>query len=347
VSDGAETHASGPSQVLRWPGAIAAKLGRVVPEAVEGFFADHCPQQAAAIAYRVLFSVAPLAIVLVSIFGLVLQDDSVRKDVVNTIVDALPVSAAGRKDVEDAITAIATPASAAGLASLLVFVWAATGMMTAVRQGLESAMDVTESRPAARGKLVDLGLVVGAAVLVLVTAGITLLGAVVQKAARNVAEVTGLGASSLAGGLLRGATFVLAVTVVLLLYRFVPARGLRIRDGLAGAIVTALLLQLISFASGWIYERMARLSVVYGSLTTALVFLYSVYLYSSALLLGAEVAAAWSRPQIGDGEPILTQVKKAVLGLFVTEQPSPRQDVTSGRTPGRHNEGSGRSPRSR
>jgi uncharacterized BrkB/YihY/UPF0761 family membrane protein len=69
----------------------------------------------------------------------VLQDDSVRQDVVNAIVDALPVSAAGRQDVEDAITAIATPASAAGLASLLVFAWAASGMMTAIRQGLERA----------------------------------------------------------------------------------------------------------------------------------------------------------------------------------------------------------------
>ena len=93
---------------------IPKKLLRVVPEALQRFYADHCPQQAAGIAYRVLFSIAPLAIVLVSIFGLVLQDDSVRQDVVNTILDALPVSASGSKDVEDAITAIASPASAAG-----------------------------------------------------------------------------------------------------------------------------------------------------------------------------------------------------------------------------------------
>src|SRR5262249_61581029 len=131
---------------------------------------------AAGIAYRVLFSCAPLAIVLVSIFGLVLQNDGIREDVVNAIVDALPVSVAGRKDVENAITAIATPANAAGLVGLLVFVWAATGMMAAIRQGLEHAMDVTESRPAARGKLVDLALIAGAALLVLVTAGINLLG---------------------------------------------------------------------------------------------------------------------------------------------------------------------------
>ena len=111
--------------------------------AVDRFFADHCAQHAAAIAYRVLFSIVPLAIVLASIFGLVLQDDGVRHDVTKTIADALPVSAAGRQDVEDALTAIATPASAAGLASLVVFAWAATGMMSAIRQGLESAMGVT------------------------------------------------------------------------------------------------------------------------------------------------------------------------------------------------------------
>ena len=181
MSDRADTRATPPSQGLRWPVAIAKQLAGVIPEAVEQFFADQCPQQAAGIAYRVLFSIAPLAIVLVSIFGLVLQDDSVRQDVVNAIVDALPVSATGRQDVERAVTEIATPASAAGLLSLLVFAWAASGMMTAIRRGLERAMDVTETRPPARGKLVDLLLILGTAVLVLVTAGITLLGDLVQR----------------------------------------------------------------------------------------------------------------------------------------------------------------------
>ena len=105
-------------EVAGWVRATARKLLRVVPEAVQGFYADHCPLQAAGIAYRVLFSIVPLAIVLVSIFGLVLQDDEIRKNVVNSIVDFLPVSTAGRKDVEKALSSIATPASAAGLVSL-------------------------------------------------------------------------------------------------------------------------------------------------------------------------------------------------------------------------------------
>ena len=320
MNDGVDSRAEAPPNPERKPAAVPKRLAAVIAAAVDRFFADKCPQQAAAIAYRVLFSIAPLAIVLVSIFGLVLQDDSVRHDVVSAIVDELPVSPAGRKDVENAITAIATPASAAGLLSLLVFAWAATGMMAAVRQGLETAMEVTESRPVVRGKLVDVLLIVGAAALVLVTAGITLLGSLVQRASGSIGEAIGVGAGTLASLLVHTASFVLSIVVVLLLYRFVPARGIRFRDGLVGAIVTAVLLLLIALGSGWIYDKTTRLSVIYGSLTAALVFLYSMYLYAFALLFGAEVAAAWSRPPASNGEPLRIRLKRGFRGLFAGQK---------------------------
>ena len=222
-----------------------------MPDAGQDFYHDHCPQQAAGIAYRVLFSIVPLAIVLVSIFGLVLQDDAIRKDVLNAIV--------------------------------------------------------------------DFSLVVGAGLLVLLTALVTALGGIVERVAT---QHWGGEAGTLSHMAARIVTFALVLGVVLLLYRFVPARGIRFRDGLAGALVTTVLLQLISLASGFVYDKASSLSVIYGSLTVGLVFLYSVYLYSSALLLGAELAAAWARPEpVGPGLPVLTQIKRAVLGLFVTEKP--------------------------
>ena len=75
----------------------------------EGFTA-----RAAGIAYRVLFSLAPLAIVLVSVFGLVLQNDELKQDVTDKIVSVLPVDASGSARVEHEISNIASPASAAG-----------------------------------------------------------------------------------------------------------------------------------------------------------------------------------------------------------------------------------------
>ena len=47
----------------------------------------------------------------------------------------------------NAIENLATPATAVGLFSLLLFGWAATGMMAALRAGLEVAMRVDRGRP--------------------------------------------------------------------------------------------------------------------------------------------------------------------------------------------------------
>jgi len=301
--------------VLRWPLAIGKKLLGVVPVAIDGFFRHHCTQHAAGIAYRILFSLAPLAIVLVSIAGLVLQDTELRDDTIDLIVDRLPFTESGAQRVEDAIVAIATPASAVGFVSLLVFVWAATGMMAAIRTGLEAALEVERGRPAARGKLVDLILIVGTAVLVLVVAGLSVLGEVIRHGIERVTSgaVGGLAET----GIQHGLPLLVSAVVVLLLYRFVPARRIRFRDALAGAIVTAVLLLTISLLSGLLYTKSARLSVVYGSLTAALVFLYSVYLYACAVLFGAEVASVWSRPVAAIDEPVTSQLKRVVTGLFV------------------------------
>ena len=318
---------SWPIRLLRWPLVVAARLVRVVPQAVDGYFADRCSQHAAGIAYRVLFSLVPLSIVLVAIFGLVLRDDSLRNDVISEIVDRLPLSDSGSADVTREIEKLASPATGLGLFSLLVFGWASTGMMASLRAGLEVAMRVPRGRPAARGKLVDLILIVGAAALLVLVVLLNLVTQFVSDTVKNLIDRLGL-----TGGLARPGVA---------RRRAAPADDGRRADALplragatashpdavAGASITAVLLLAISAASGVIYDRTRSLGNIYGSLTLVLIFLYSVYLYASALLLGAEVAAAWSRPAEGPGEPIGKQVRRVVLGLFVHQEPPASRPV--------------------
>jgi len=301
----------------------ARSLVRAVPQAVDSYFADRCGQHAAGIAYRVLFSLAPLAIVLVAILGAVLQDDSFRTRVIQEIVDFLPLSDQGTADVTREIEKIASPVNLLGLLTLLLFAWAASGMMGAIRNGLEVAMHVERSRPAVRAKLVDFLLVVGAAALVLSTVLVNLFVRLVTDELKRPLALVGADGGALQQLVRYGVPLLLSTIVVLLLYRFVPARQLRFGDALAGALFTAVLLTAISLASGWIYDRTTRLSVVYGSLTAALVFLYSVYLYASALLLGAEVAAAWSHPGPPIDESFGRKLRRLTFGLFVHQDPPP------------------------
>ena len=313
--------------MARWPLGIVQNLVRAVPMAIDGYFRDRLSQHAAGIAYRVLFSLVPLTIVLVTIVGVVLQDDARRDQVVDEIVSHLPFTEEGTTNIEDAITRLASPTSAVGLISLVLFFWGSSGMMGAVRTGLEAALrvDPLGRRPAARAKLVDLILVAGAGVLLIAVIVLAILAQVVTRLVGGAAEAVGLEGGLLPEVLRIAVPLVVATVVVMLLYRFVPARRLRFGDAVVGGVVTGLLLLAISAASAFVYDKVAGLSVIYGSITAVLVFLYSVYLYASALLFGAELAAAWSAPpEEGPSEPILLQVRRAVLGLFVRQEPPTR-----------------------
>jgi membrane protein len=309
------------------------RIVRVLVGAANRYFADRCPQHAAGIAYRVLFSSVPLAVVLVSAFGLLLGNDGVRDAVVTTILNALPANVENRANVAEAITAIVPPPGLLGLVTLGVFVWTASGMMAAIRAGLEVATHAQHGRPIVRGKLIDLLLVVGTALLVLITAAVTALDRLTQHGLSRIESAIGVDSAFTGVWLPRLAAGATSVVVVLLLYRLVPTRRLGRTDALAGAVTSSVLFLGISLASGLVYDRVTNLSVVYGSLTGAFVFLYSVYLYASALLFGAQVAATWSAPTELSSDPFRVQARRALRGLFTSPDPPENSERTAS---GRH-----------
>src|SRR4051812_41706213 len=65
------------------------------------------PQLSAAISYYVLFSILPIAILTVSIFGLFLSSEDLRSDVVNRILDIVPLTQSdGRDAVVKAVNSV-------------------------------------------------------------------------------------------------------------------------------------------------------------------------------------------------------------------------------------------------
>ena len=81
-------------------------LWLLVRRTAHEYSADNCSHMAAAISYYVLFSIVPLAIFLVSIFGLVVRDADTQERVSDEIVDLMNVEQ-GAPTVELDTTAIA------------------------------------------------------------------------------------------------------------------------------------------------------------------------------------------------------------------------------------------------
>jgi membrane protein len=320
MSDGAAEPSGKVERLARRPldqlGGVVRGVLRALPQAVEDMFTDRCTQYAAAIAYRVLFSLFPLTIALVSIFGLVLQDDELRQNVIDELVELLPVSQSGQGNIQTSIEQIATPLSAIGLISLVALLWGASGMMASIRLGLETAMKVDRGRPAVRAKLVDFILVAAAGTLVIVIVGLSAFGAFFSELVDRFTEWAGIGTPS--GLLVRDGIQLVAIAItVLLLYRFVPARRIRRRGALAGAILTAVGVWGATKVLAIVFSDFSRYNLIYGSLAGVMTFLFFVYVVAWILLLGAEFAYAWSQPPGPPGPPLRAQLIGAVRGLFV------------------------------
>jgi len=110
---------------------------------------------------------------------------------------------------------------------------------------------------------------------------------------------------------LRGVWYVVLpwVTTVgglMLLYRLLPSASVRWREAFAGALLAALLFELLRSLLGWYVTRLPTYAVVYGTFSALPVFLLWLALGWMALLAGALLAANlrfWGQP----GEPHLSR----------------------------------------
>ncbi len=78
-------------------------------------------------------------------------------------------------------------------------------------------------------------------------------------------------------------------------YLVMPVGRLRISHALIGGVTAALLWEVTRHVLVWYFATLSQVSVVYGSLTTAIVVLISLELAATLLLLGAQVISEYER----------------------------------------------------
>ena len=310
----------------------------LVRRSVAEFGDDHCTQLAASISYYVLFSIFPLAILAVAVSGLILTDDSLRQDVIDDLFNALPLSEdEGREDLERAVNGVATGLSAIGLISIFGLLWSASGMMGALRHALNQAWDTDYRRPFLRAKGIDLLMVVAVGMLLSLSIGSTIFLQVARRVSGDVSDWLGPAGS--------GATFAFELVAVLvpllftfstfmLIFKFVPNVHTRFRYIWPGALVAAVLFELVKNGFAIYLSNFGNYDAVYGSLGAVVAFLFFVFVSANIVLFGAEVAAEWPRvihghydaelARIGGGNaPVWRRVLSTSVGLVRSAEPLP------------------------
>ena len=257
-------------------------------------------QFAAAISYRALFSLVPLATFVATVLAQVLSSSGAdRQDFVSAIAERLDLSPEGAAGLDALITSVPSPWSVAGVVALGLALWGATGVMSSMQKTLAVVFDQGASRSLIRGRLVSALLVLGALGLILLAVIVSMVENVARKVSANVGEA--LGWQPFGFGILFGVVVPAAVVflVFVLLYRYLPHHRPGWRAALLGGGAAALAHQAVQVGLDWYLSGPVDFTNVYGSASAVFAFLFSVYLSASAFVICAILTHTLATNQSG------------------------------------------------
>jgi membrane protein len=235
---------------------------------LSAYGASQASNYAAALAFAGFLAMFPMILGALSIVGLLIRDPATEARFLNLIVQMFPNTA--QQQLLDALTGVKQSAGWMGIVSLGGLIWSASGIFSTMEFALTQVFG-TKQRGLLRQKAM------GLVMMLLLVAAIA--ATVAANSIVNLFPMAWL-VSLVIGG-------VVMVTMLVLLYRFVPNRTFRLKDVLPGAILAGVLIEVLTLAFPF-YQRISHGFNSYGA-QFGLFFLIATWLYllSQVLLLGA------------------------------------------------------------
>ena len=268
----------------------------ILKHAVRTFTEKQAAQASAGLAYYTLFSIFPLLLVFVAVGSYFLDSHQVFNTVTQFVQQALPISKAViNENLQDILDTRGT----AGIISILILLWSASGMFTSLAYNINLAWPRASRRNFLQSRLVGLWMIVG-------LIGLIVLSLFLSWLTSRLPFMNLENASPLELFLLRlisafGSWFMVFL-VFMTLYQRIPALRVRWSASFWGALLASLAWKAVAAGFAWyLNSSFGQYQLVYGSLGAIVAFLFLIYIISLITLFGAHLSAAiegWEKDQV-------------------------------------------------
>jgi len=268
---------------------------------------------AAGIAFYATLALFPTITMLISLYGLVYNPDTVQPQL-QYLQSFMPPDAFSL--ISDRIQSVVSqPAKGLGISfilSLLISLWSSSTGTKSILNALNLAYNAEETRGMIKFQLVSLGMTLVAVIGTALAIGILVFIPIFLTFVGLPAD-----AKFLVGLVSFAAMIAFVVTALGLLYRFGPAGGGRTFFAPGAGFATVVWL-LGSWAFGLYVGHFAAYSATYGPLSTLIGLMMWFYLTAYVVLFGAEVNAAldaeWAKELSGRQKPAVAPAGMTVKG---------------------------------
>lgn len=273
----------------------ARRVYRIIVDASMGWFNDGAMSMAASIAFYTIFSLAPIAILVTAVAGLVFGEKAAQGALAEQLSHLIGPDAA--QTVQGLVANAASPRSGvwAGAVGLLTIAVGATTVFAELQTALDRIWKADAAATSTVTWLVKVRL--KALALIGATGFLLIVSLAVSAAISAVGTWAARGLPGLETLLRLADTAVswLVLSVLFgLIYRVLPDAHIPWRDLWLGAALTALLFSVGKFLIG-LYLGTSGVASVYGAAGSFVLILLWVYYSASIFLFGAEIMRAYSQ----------------------------------------------------
>jgi len=174
-----------------------------------------------------------------------------------------------------------------GILGFVFFLWFSTWVFSCLRIALNIVFRVEKSRGMLRGIFVDLLMIILAGILLLVSMLLSSVVTFLQSYNGQLSVAIGPAIQWILKYLL---SFFLTFCMYFLIYKIIPNKKIHFKSALQAALFTSLLWELAKHLFTFYVVHFAVYSIIYGSLSTLVLFISWVYYSSAILVVGGEFA---------------------------------------------------------
>jgi membrane protein len=271
---------------------LSGKVYRIIKGAFVTFTLAKGPEASASIAYYTIFSLFPLLLTFVAVGSFFVDQSVVEMELIKFLPSVIPISPDFIMENVQQIFQLRGTVSILALAGLI---WSSTAIFSMIIRNINAAWPDAAPRSFIRMRLWSLA-IIGALAVLLILSSFSL---TLKNVAENLALPIDL---SQIGAFFSSAFFttvipnIIRVVIFYGLYYRVPQIRVKKMAALIGAVVTAMLWQLITtLFNTYLGSGLARYEIVYGSLGKIVALLAWIYFCGWIILFGAHLTSAIHR----------------------------------------------------
>jgi membrane protein len=271
-----------PSILLKWLKQILKDL-RILWRAFIKFYDDNGFFLASGITFNALTYLIPFIMLLLGLLGAYLYND--QEVLVHIRRYFKSVSPSLDPRIMESLFDIIQNRQIVGILGFAGLLWVSTLVFGSLRTALNIVFRVKKGRTMLRGTGVDLLMILLVGILLLLSMILTSVISFIQGYQSLLPVNIG---PTFQWILKYPVPFFLTFCMFFLIYRIIPNQEIHSKPALQGALIAGLLWELAKHLFGWYVAHVTRYRLLYGSLSTLVIFVFWAYYSAAILLIGGE-----------------------------------------------------------